>query len=175
MDSFKKVYLVIALLLPMLIGGFFAIKRNSQFEANVSERIVRGVRSNSPETAREELGKAISWLEEKKMVEGNSAVTWQTPASDIGFWFKNLKDAHAKLGGSPSKEISLEASQAHMSLVESSIVMERIQASLLDKDGSVKIPMFVSFYPNQKSIFWSFLIGTIMGMATIITLVVKYS
>jgi hypothetical protein len=107
------------------------------------------------------------------MIEGNSAVTWQTPSSDIAFWFKNLKDVHAKLGGSSEKEISLTPAASHMNLIESSIVMERVQTALLNTDGSVRYPMFVSLYPNQKPIFWSTILGGIMGIATIITLIVK--
>ena len=172
MNSFKRVYLVIAMFAPLLISGWIGAKRNADFNVFCAQHVERAARSNSIDAARDEIGMAISWLEEKKMVEGYSGVVYQSPSNDIGYWYKNLKEVHARLGGTSGKEVKHEISLggSQMNLVESSIVLERVQTSLLDKEGTLRVPTFISLYPNQKGIFWTMMAGWASAIAGFVML-----
>lgn len=92
----QGIIFLIGLLLMVGYLGTRAVK-SVQFNQNCGGYLKRAADANTVETAKEELSKAISYIEANNLTQGYTSVMWQTPNEDLGFWYKNLKSSETEL------------------------------------------------------------------------------
>lgn len=98
--------------------------------------------ANTVETATEQLGKAINYLESNNLTTGYTSILYRTPDEDIEFWYNNLKASEGELLKVNSTTPSMEKTNLLMKLRET--VMES------GKNGDhVTYPDGLSRYPNN--------------------------
>jgi len=118
-----------------------------QFNINCTQYLKRAADASTIETAKEELGKAISYVEEKGLTEGVVSIFMKQPRNDLGYWYKNMTEAYSELDELPETVTSLEQSN----------VLMKLRETLTDEkdDGiSVTVPDGISIYPHNVSFFW---------------------
>ena len=134
---------IIGLLLIVVSVWIFGVRigKKIAFKQNVTGYLKRASDASTAKMAHIELSKAISYLEAKGMTSGYTSVFWQTPADDLGYWYKNLKASQQLL-----------ANLQNPSTLEESNVLMRLRETLTDNSdkGKVTVPSFLSVYPNQK-------------------------
>lgn len=81
--------------------------------------------------ATEYLDKSIAYLNEHKYTEGNTAILWPTPSTDVALWYKNIvvsRDELQQLAGQPS--------------VAQTNALMKLRESLTDHvDGNIQLTM----------------------------------
>lgn len=129
----------------------------AKFERACTSHLHRAAVANTIELASSELGVALKYLEDHDLTAGNTALFYETPADDLGFWYQNLKAAQGVL--SHSKDAS---------------PLERTNVLLKLKESLTSPPMDISIYPNQRTwygitgvIFAAFLVGFVWVLATL--------
>lgn len=140
--------------------GTIIVKKIS-LEQNCTGYLKRAADANSVETAKAELGKAISYLEANQLTTGYTSVLWRTPDEDIEFFYKNLVASKTELD---------KVTETTSSLEKTNILM-KLRETLLDngeKGDSLTCPDGLSRYPNNG--FWGIIL--ILGVGIIIFLIV---
>lgn len=134
---------------------------------NCTQYLKRAADANTVETAKEELEKAISYAEEKKLTDGVVSIIFHQPKNDIGFWYKNMKEAYAELENLPDDASSLERTNVLMKLRES--LTDDTESGI-----SVTVPDGISIYPyNVGYCLWG-LFSTIAAIIFWIAVLVDY-
>jgi len=112
-----------------------------QFNRNCKGYLKRAADANNIELAREELGKALQYMEYHQLTEGYASILYTTPDEDLGFWYKNIKAAHNQL---------LKIDPEAISDLEESNVLMKLRETLCDRSNgntSVTVPSGISIYP----------------------------
>jgi hypothetical protein len=125
----------------LILGVLFF--KNVHLEQNCTGYLKRAADANTVETAKEQLQRAIYYLEENNITSGYTSILWKTPDEDIYFWYKNLKQSESELLKVDSTTSALEKANLLMKLRE----------TLLDngKEGdSLTYPDGLSRYPNNS-------------------------
>jgi hypothetical protein len=137
---------IILLLAAFVIFGF-RIAKKIEFKQNVSGYLKRAADANTIPLAEEELSRALQYLEEQQLTNGNTGVFIQTPDRDITFWYKNLKASQQELQNLNST-----------SALEKTNVLIKLRETLVDTGESTKVtvPPGIDVYPNNK--LWALLI-----------------
>lgn len=129
------------------------------FGNNCTQYIERAANSASVETAKEELDKAILYLESHELTDGFVTIVMEQPRNDIGFWYQNLVNARDEL----------EMLQEGSSSLEKSNILMKLRETLLD-DDKVIVPEGIEIYPYNKLYFaWS-----MSFLASIILFILAY-
>ena len=138
----------ILLLLSLSIFGF-RISKKVTFKQNVSGFLKRSADSNTIGLAKQELKRAVDYLEANNLTSGYTSILWETPDEDIGFWYQNLK---ATLN-------ELENVQSEATTLEKTNILMKLRETLMDAGGEgkerVTLPDGINVYPNNK--LWAFL------------------
>ena len=135
----------------------FRIINYVQFEMNCTQYLKRAADANTVETAKEELGKAIAYAEEKNLTDGVVSIIFHQPKNDVGFWYKNMKEAYTELENLPDDASSLERTNVLMKLRES--LTDETESGI-----SVTVPDGISIYPyNVGYCLWG-LLSTIVAI-----------
>jgi hypothetical protein len=109
--------------------------QDSQFKRACTDHLHRASVANTTELASSELGIGLKYLEDHALTAGNTAIFYQTPTDDIGFWYQNLKAAQGVL-----QHVPKDASQ-----------LERTNVLLKLKESIVSPPGDIAVYPNQRT------------------------
>jgi hypothetical protein len=144
-------------LFSVIIFGIVIFKGIS-LDQNCTGYLKRAADANTVETAKDQLQRAIYYLEENNITSGYTSVLWKTPDEDIHFWYNNLKQSEAELSKVDSTTSALEKTNLLMKLRE----------TLLDngKEGdNLTYPDGLSRYPNNA--MW----GVLLTFALISVLV----
>lgn len=139
------VFALVALLpLGMWIGA--RVYKGIQYDIHVGGHLKRAADSNTVERAKTEVDTALKGIEDRGWTEGSTHVLWETPATDVGFWYDNLKEASEELASITEKSTPLERSNMLMKLRE----------TILDEGESVSVtsPGGISIHPNNVGYFW---------------------
>jgi hypothetical protein len=132
------------------------------FDIHCEGHLKRAADSNTVETAQKELAVAIKYLEDHNMNQGYTSVLWKTPSEDVGFWYQNLKAAHAELSKVNSETTQLERTN----------ILMKLRETLLDhgKDGDhVTAPDGISVFPNNTVVFISgWVVFIMVGISVIL-------
>lgn len=155
----KTIIAVILTILAVTIFGTATIK-TIQFKQNAGGYLERAANANTIELAQQELGRAITYLEENDLTRGYTSILWRTPDEDIGYWYNNLKTAQAELGALPGTSSSLEKSN----------MLIKLRETLTDegKNGTkVIIPDGISRYPSNGMWAVLFALASIATIAAI--------
>ena len=121
--------------------------KDTQFDLHCTQYIKRAADASTVETAKEELAKAISYAEEHGMTEGNTSIFLKQPQDDVGFWYRNMKNAYHELDNLPDDSSALEKAN----------VLMKVRESLVDQGESsvmVTLPQDLSIFPNNVLYFW---------------------
>ena len=135
----------------ILFLGFMVVEvvRDTQFDLHCTQYIKRAADASTVETAKEELAKAISYAEEHGMTEGNTSIFLKQPQDDVGFWYRNMKNAYHELDNLPDDSSALEKTN----------VLMKVRESLVDQGESsvrVNLPQDISVFPNNALYFWAY-------------------
>jgi len=144
-----KTVLGILLFVPCIVFSTVELVWAIQLDQNCEGYLKRAADANTVEMAKEELGKAIEYAEEKKLTEGYTSILYKTPNEDVGFWYKNLKASSDELGRVKPETPQLERTN----------ILMKLRETLLDSnDGktSVTVPPGISKYPYNTA--WAFVL-----------------
>ncbi len=131
--------ITIVLVIAVPIANLFM---NITLNNNYTGYLERAASANTVETAKQELDKAITYLEVNEMTSGYTSVLYKSPGDDVGYWYKNLKDSYHELDQVDEKTSPLERTNILMKLRET--LMEH------GKNGDyVSKPNGLSRYPNN--------------------------
>lgn len=127
-------------ILAWLAWGFAA---NLRFDRSCGGYLSRAGRASTVELAEESLARAISYLDDRQITSGSTAILWNTPETDVGFWYSNLNAASGEL-----RRIQPEDSQ----LLKTNVLM-KLRETLLGPghDGQVAAPPGISLFPNNRA------------------------
>lgn len=159
------VQLVFAIL-PLLCLGIVHFNLSLDWTRGASGHLYQAGHANTVAVAMPELNAAVSYLEDKGLTIGNSAIFFPTPANDIGFFYKNIKASQSDL------QRALE--NKNLSQLEESNLLIKLRESLLvhaDHGDTVKEPDGMEIYPHNR--LWCFLyIGSIVWGCCIVLMIV---
>lgn len=143
--------LAIAFIFFGLFCGLAIIETDRNFKENCVDHLTKATNTDSVETAKEELEKAIFFVETKNLTQGNTSIFLNKPENDIGYWYENLKSCYKDLEILPE---NLNPSEKRNALM-------KLRKSLLDCSTTnsirVKLPKNISSYPNRLSFLGLFL------------------
>ncbi|MFA5135297.1 MAG: hypothetical protein WC505_05965 [Patescibacteria group bacterium] len=140
----------LAALVLLIWGGVRAVCA-IDFDQNCGGYLKRAADANTVETAHQELGKALKYIEAKHLTQGYTSVLWNTPDEDVGFWYHNLKSAQQELTKVTTTTTQLERSN----------LLLKLRETLLDKDG-ITVPDGISVYPMNTFLWWLGVIASLL-------------
>lgn len=141
------------------------IVKNVQFNQNCGGYLKRAADANSVELAKQELQKALKYMEDNELTSGYTSVLWRTPDEDIAFWYNNIKTSYEELCALPETASGLEKSNMLMKLRETLTDEGEKGTTLTKPDG-------ISRYPHNT--FWA-LANTIQVILWIVGLFILYA
>ena len=155
MKKHKKTFLILAIICTIVFGSWATVRivKTVQFDFDCGAYLKRAANANTVELAKEELKKAIDYVEDKELTEGIVSLFLKNPANDIGFWYQNMKSAYDELENLPENSSSLEKTNVLMKLRES-------LTDSGDSNGTTNVitPSGITVYPDNMLYFiWGFL------------------
>lgn len=147
------VFLVLASLATFGYRGY----QKTIFTQNVTGYLVHAANASSIEIAREELGKALGYLEANNLTSGYTSVLYNTPDEDITFWYKNLKASYDALDGA-KEATSLEKTNLLLKLRET--IMHN------GGEGKEKITAPDAIYLHPNNVMWGW--GTFLAIVGLV-------
>ena len=150
--TFGTFLLLLLFALPAVGVHISEIVQNIKFNAIVTGYLKRAADANTIQIAEQELDKALSEIEKRGLTKGNTYVLWETPATDIGFWYNNLKTSSQEL-----KNLSPETSA-----MEKSNMLIKLRETLLDhgqQGDHVTVPYGIGLYPYNSGYFFGSLVA----------------
>lgn len=145
--NLRSLHIILTLLFCVAVWGARYVN-SMQFKQHCTGHLALAANAATITTVRAELGTAIRYLEANKMTTGNTSVLWQTPADDVGFWYRNLKSVHTQLAAVSDRAPALERSNVQL----------RVRQVLLHhgRHGDVVVvPDGLSRYPHN--VVWAIL------------------
>lgn len=137
---------IVCIIIPIIVYGV-AIVKAIRIDANCISYFEMAADANSVDLAEKHLTSGIEYLEENDLTHGNTKILVYKPTKDIGLWYENLKSAQAQLQELKTKEDLTE--------LEESNALMKLRETLLDSDGYVTYPSYISFYPSHVSWVWT--------------------
>lgn len=142
-----------------------AIKEIS-FERNCGGYLTRAANANTVAIAKDELKKALHYLQENNMTSGYTSIVYNTPDEDVGFWFRNLEASYQEL-----QELS---KNPNLSSLEQSNTLLKLRDTLCDhKEGHENLtkPSGIARFPNNTGfMFFGLFSLTLVILASLIVL-----
>ena len=112
------------------------------FDQEVESHLKAAADAQEVPLAQQELNIAITYLEGHGLTSGHTGIIYDTRATDIGYWYTNLKGCQHELSLITPETTALERSN----------VLMRLRSSLLDHGSEgehVTLPEQVAIYPHQ--------------------------
>jgi hypothetical protein len=157
--SNKGLFITFGLLLivPFVITGCKGFMKTIDFDTHCGGHQKRAAEANTVETAIAELDLVIAYAEKHNLTKGSTGVIFDYPAYDVGFWYKNIKDARQELATLPASSSPLERTN----------VLMKLRESLTDngqKGVEVTIPSGLAFHPHNKEWMIAEIVTLIIGV-----------
>lgn len=152
MSRTKPIWVILCIaciIIPIIVYGV-AIVKTWTMDANCISYLEMAADANSVELAEKHLSSGIKYLEDNDLTHGNTKIFVYKPTKDIGLWYENLKSAQAQLLELKDKEDLTE--------LEESNALMKLRETLLNSEGSVTHPSFISFYPSHVSWAWTIML-----------------
>lgn len=146
--TIMKTIITTALALFLTISLTTLAIKSINLDQNCTGYLKRAADANTVEAAKEELQKAIDYLEENSITSGYTSIIYKTPDEDIAFWYNNLKSSYEELSKVTDSTSALERTNLLMKLRE----------TLLDNGSEgdkLTIPSGLVKYPNN--LMWMFI------------------
>lgn len=147
-----KTFTWIAVLFTLFTVTMIAIA-NIALKQNCTGYLKRAANANTIELAKQNLDKALSYIEAENLTSGYTSILWRTPDEDIEYWYTNLKACQNELANV----------DANMSQLESTNILMKLRETLTESDNkktAVIYPEGLSRYPYN----------TVYAIASIITI-----
>lgn len=127
----------------------------------ISGHLLRASSASTTEAANEELITALTEVERRNLTTGSTHLFWPTPATDIGYWYRNLKAAQAELASLPEETSNLERTNILLKLRETIMTHS--------EKPHVLIPEAIYVYPNRLGYFlWCTVFGIVMAVTAVL-------
>lgn len=158
-----KATMILGGILLMALGILYVVAhsfKELEYYQTVGGHLKRAADANSVDLAAEELDAAIKNIESKGWTSGSTAIFFDTPATDVKFWYTNLSTSRDELAS-----LDPDATQ-----LEKTNVMMKLRETLMDHEH-VTAPSGIALYPSVASwTFWGFAaaIGAIAGFLSLI-------
>jgi hypothetical protein len=160
-----KIFIVSMLALSFIFFGMWGgirIYNGIMFNLDCGGYIKNAADANTIELAKEQLCKALEYVEYHNLTSGNTGIIFHAPTNDVSFWYRNLKSAYVSLCQVPPNATELEKSNQLIKLRE----------TLLDhdKDGdTITSPGGISIYPhNVIFCIWGLLSGAMLVVLCVV-------
>lgn len=153
--------------MPSVYWGYSVWVASVRFDIGVGGHLKRAADANTIEIAASELDKALSYAESHNLTKGSTHVLWPTPATDLEFWYNNLKTADNEL-----KNLSPEVSP-----LEKSNMLIKLRETIIDhgeKGDYITVPYRISVYPDQLSYFVGGLVCAALIVIAILCVIFIY-
>lgn len=144
--------------------GVMEIRLGITYNIEVGGHLKRAADSTNIELAEKELGTALENCEKNKWTEGTTSIFWETPDTDIAFWYQNILAA--------KKEI--ESLSPNSSSLEKSNMLIKLRETLVDHESKgdvVTAPSGVSAHPYNVQYFYAGFGSFIMAAISLIVMV----
>jgi len=156
----NSVLLTIAILFTVVFLGWAGcrIYKSIIFDFQCGAFLKRAAEANTVEIAKEELAKALEYIEEQELTSGIVSIFLRNPSNDVSFWYNNISAAQDELMNLPEDATALERTN----------VLMKLRESLTDRsDGNTAVthPAGISVYPHNVLYFWWGLIS-LVGVST---------
>lgn len=145
----NKFVFLFASIVAILIMGSLAVAKWYSFDNNCGDYLKLAADAPNVQRAEEFLGKAISYIEEKGLTNGHTAIVFDLPGNDLALWYGNLFGARTTLKQILEREVENLGS---VSQLEKDNALMKVREVLLDhgKEGTiVTLPDWISWHPNQ--------------------------
>ncbi len=127
----------------LIVYAVFSAIFGVTFDRECIGHLRRAANASTVEIAARELEIALNYLVAHRLTRGYTSVFYRTPDEDIGYWYRNLKDALAEL-----RSVRPEAS-----IQERSSLLLKLRGTILDhgSQGGDEItkPTGISLYPHN--------------------------
>ena len=80
------------------------IDKGIQFNTSCNSYITAAVEAESPQLAKENLAKALTYLESNKLTSGNSSIL-RGHRDDISRWYQTISNSYTKLNTTPLEKL----------------------------------------------------------------------
>ena len=135
------------------------IYKDYRFSVDCKAYIKRAAVASDIDVAKEELGKAIDYIEKNNLTEGIVSIFLKNPKNDIGYWYNTLNNTYKQLMEFPRDATQLEKSN----------FMMRVNESI----GGLSTPEGIEIYPHNVLYLWWSIISIIGAVIFIIVSVVE--
>jgi hypothetical protein len=155
-------------LVPLIVVFVLQGIASIQFDIDVTGYLKRAADANTIHIAEGELDKALASIEKRGLKDGRTGVLWQSPNTDVGFWYNNLVTARSELGNLSPDATSMEKSN----------MLIKLRETLIDhgKDGDkVTLPYSICLHPANGLYFMGFLAGILIAGCAVLSLMFNYS
>jgi hypothetical protein len=164
--------LFISILLMLMLPAWSTVRivKGVQADRAYLGYLKRAADANTIELAKQELGRAVSYLQEHNMTSGYTSVFYTTPDEDVGFWFNNLNQSLNELNKLSSTATELEKSNTLMKLRQTLLDHKESGEEITSPDG-------ISVFPNNvlwASLFGFCILSFVAGLAGLIMLLRRY-
>lgn len=136
------VFLGCLLVCPLIILGGATLYKDIQFGIHCGGHLKRAADANTVQLAKSELEYALNYMDANRMTQGTTSILWETPANDVGFWYKNVFESYQEL-----QKITDQTDQ----MTKTNTLM-KLRETLLDhgdSGDSVTHPGGISLFPNN--------------------------
>jgi hypothetical protein len=150
----------------LILVTIVSVSRWYEVKSNCTDYLKLAGDAPNIQKAQEFLGKAINYLEQKNLTQGNSAIFFKVPSSDIGIWYGQIRGAYESVN-----QILLREGAGSIGQIEKDNALMKIREVVLDNSSSgtsVTHPNNISWYPNQLAIFIWWALTVIIGVVAVI-------
>lgn len=116
--------------------------------------------------ANEFLEKALGYMERRGLTNGNSAILFRTPSSDVGIWYNQVKGAQQTLA-------SILVKGEAVSQLEKDNALMKIREVVLDqgeRGTKVTMPVHIILFPLQLLFFVMLILGGVILIIGVIVI-----
>lgn len=143
---------ILMIVLFCITAAFLAvppIMRNINLNVTCIGFLERAANANTTTLAEQQLEKALAEIERRGWTNGSSAVMFNHPQCDIGYWHENLTASLEELKSLPDTATGLEKSNMLMKLRETLYEQG-------EKSAHIILPPNINYYPNQVAwvVWW---------------------
>lgn len=154
--------LFVICLIALIICGLVGVTMWLDVKNGCLDYLKLAADASSLSTMDDFLGKALVYIDERGLTQGNSGIFFHTPRTDFANWYRQLTDAK-KISSEALVEINQHKRPLDdMTKVFISNTLIKIRETLVDASGggtSVTAPPNICWYPHQVLMFWWLVLG----------------
>lgn len=166
----KGILVTIGAISFILVAIFSTIMWYS-FNKNCGDYLKLAADAPSIKLADKFLGKALNYIEENNLTEGNSAFIFHTPSADVGIWYNQIRGAKETTSGIINR---IQKDSTSVTQLEMDNALMKIREVVMDageKGISITKPTKIIYYPHQWAmLIWWILSALVLGIGILIAM-----